>query len=65
MLQGWKTYITAALIVVLALVRQFFGVEVPGFDLDLTAAVTVAAGLVFARNGVKADVAKAVEKAKE
>ena len=62
MLQGWKTYLTAGIIVVLAVIRQFFGIEVPGFDLDLTAAITVAAGLIFARQGVKADVKKEVAK---
>lgn len=58
-LKGYKTYITAILIVLAAAAEQFLGVDLPGFEMDVGTAVAVALGLIFARNGAKSE-AKAV-----
>jgi len=50
-LKNKKTLITAGLIVVLAGLKQFLGIEIPGFTLSLGDAITVASGLVFAKLG--------------
>lgn len=56
---GYKTYITAALMLVVGLAKMA-GIDVPGFSVDPGTMITAAMGLVFARLGAKSDAAKAV-----
>jgi hypothetical protein len=56
-MQGAKTYIVAGLIVLVAAV-ELFGIDVPGFNMTIQEAVSVAVGLIFARGGARADVNK-------
>lgn len=59
MLQGYKTYIVAAVCVALAALK-FLGIEVPGVteNTDPGTLITMALGLVFARTGAKTEVKK-------
>ena len=59
MLQGYKTYIVAVVLVVIAALK-FMGIEIPGVsdNTDPGALISVALGLVFARNGSKTEVDK-------
>lgn len=51
MLSGYKTYITAAVMVIIAGAKMFLGVDVPGFTGDPGTLITAALGLIFARIG--------------
>jgi hypothetical protein len=59
MLQGYKTYIVAVVLVVIAALK-FMGIEIPGVsdNSDPGALISVALGLVFARHGAKTEVDK-------
>lgn len=59
MFQGYKTYIIAAALVVLAALSAL-GFAVPGFEMEPGAAITMALGLIFSRNGAKTEVKKIV-----
>jgi len=56
-LTGYKTYIVAVILVILAALSAI-GIPVPGFDMEPGAAVTMALGLVFSRNGAKTEAKK-------
>lgn len=59
MLSGYKTYIIAALMLVLAALH-LVGIDVPGVPpIDIGTAIMTAIGLVSARVGAKSDAAKA------
>lgn len=62
MLSGYKTYIVAAVMLLIAALK-FMGIEVPGVsdNSDPGALIAMAFGLVFARNGAKAEVKKSLE----
>lgn len=60
-LSGYKTYILAALILLVAAAETFLGTDVPGFDLSLGDAFMVSLALITGRTGAKADVAKALK----
>lgn len=62
MFTGYKTYIAAGLIVLIAAAEQFVGVDIPGFDLSLGDAVSVALAAIFARLGAKTEAAKVADK---
>lgn len=49
MLTGYKTYITAGLMVALG-AASIFGINIPGFTADPGTLIMSALGLVFARN---------------
>ena len=55
LLNGYKTYILAALIILCSLGETFLGVDVPGYELSLGDAIMVALGLFTARIGAKND----------
>lgn len=59
MLTGYKTYIIAAVLLIGAALK-FANIEIPGFTdhADAGSLLTVALGLVFARNGAKTEVKK-------
>lgn len=60
MLTGYKTYITAGLMVALA-VAGLAGISVGDYHPDPASLIMAAIGLVFARNGAKTEVKKLVE----
>ena len=53
-LQGKKTYITAAVVVILVVLKNAFGFEVP----DMVLEGLLALGLITSKAGVKASVEK-------
>ena len=55
LLNGYKTYVLAALIILCSLGETFLGVDVPGYELSLGDAIMVALGLFTARIGAKND----------
>lgn len=57
-LAGYKTYITAGVMIAVALVK-IGGIDVPGFAVDPGTMISAAVGLIFARNGAANDAAKA------
>lgn len=59
-LLGMKTYIVAALLILLAAV-EFIGIDVPGFDLAPQETIAIAVGLIFARTGAKTEAARVVK----
>lgn len=56
-LTGYKTYILAALLLLLGGV-EFVGIDVPGFTMSPQEAIGLALGFIFARNGAKTEVKK-------
>lgn len=58
-LAGYKTYITAALMILIALAK-IGGMDVPGFSVDPGTMFASALGLIFARSGAANDAAKAI-----
>jgi hypothetical protein len=59
LLTGWKTYILAALLILLG-AAEFLGIDVPGFTMSPQEAFGLAIGFIFARNGAKTEVKKAI-----
>lgn len=59
MLTGYKTYVVAAILLLVAALK-FMGIEVPGVsdNSDPGALITMALGLIFARTGAKTEVKK-------
>jgi hypothetical protein len=57
-LQGKKTYITAAVVVILVVLKNAFGFEVP----DMVLEGLLALGLITSKAGVKASVEKVLSK---
>lgn len=53
-LTGYKTYIVAAIMLLLIVLHQF-GINVPGVD-PMTLDIGAAIGLLFSRSGAKSDV---------
>jgi hypothetical protein len=47
--KNWKTTLTAAVIVGIAALKTFLGLNIPG-ALDIATAIPVAVGLVFAKD---------------
>lgn len=57
-LEGYKTYIVSAVLLVIALLKVF-GIVIPGFEtIDIGQQIAIAIGLFTARLGSKQDVAK-------
>lgn len=50
LLTNWKTTLTGVLIVVLAALHTFLGINVPGFNLDIGASIVLALGLFNAKD---------------
>lgn len=48
---NWRTSLAGAFVVAAAGVETFLGVDIPGFNLGLAEAVTIAGGLFFAADG--------------
>jgi hypothetical protein len=61
-LNGYKSYIAAAALVLVAALETFLGVDVPNFDMAFGTAVNVALGMIFLRTGSKTDAAKVEKK---
>lgn len=57
LLTGMKTYIVALILILVAGLNAV-GIVVPGFDMDPGAAIAMALGLIFARNGAKTEIKK-------
>lgn len=49
-LTGYKTYVTAAIVVLVAAIESF-GIDIPNWEMTLPEAISVAVAIVFARNG--------------
>lgn len=58
-LAGYKTYITAALMILIALAK-IGGMDVPGFSVDPGTMFASALGLIFARSGAANDAVRAI-----
>lgn len=50
LLTNWKTSVAGLVIIAVGALHQLFGVDVPGFNLDLGSAITAGLGLIFARD---------------
>jgi hypothetical protein len=50
LLSNWKTSLTGLLIIVLAALHTFLGINIPGFNLDLGAAFMLAVGMFTAKD---------------
>ena len=58
---GYNTYILAALIILCSGAEAFFGVDIPGFDMDFGTAIATALAVVTARQGARRDAQNAVK----
>jgi len=57
-MKGYKTYITAALMLIVA-IAGLFGINVPGFEAaNAGELMSGALGLIFLRSGIKSDTNK-------
>ncbi len=57
-LSGYKTYIVAAAMVVFAL-AGLLGVDIPSFEGHAPGSLLIAPAIIFLRQGIKNDIAKA------
>jgi hypothetical protein len=52
-LLNWKTTLAGVVLVLAAALHTFFGVNIPGFTMDLGTAITAGIGLIVAGDAVK------------
>lgn len=52
-LSNWRTSLGGAILIAIAALHQFFGVNVPGFSMDVGAALTAGLALILAQDAGK------------